>query len=327
MNIKVAALASVAKSNNREIFNETTRGLDLRHPEFSLEAFEQIGNEYRLVISDGAVIFGLAAEMDNPEARVIRIEDLGVKKSFVSAHSQLLRYGSDGFVPGFHPVPQNERGTLQTLIGYVRNNYAGVDFGAIPEDGKWYPVVSMPVAGGEDRVVVGRKPIDSHKQDKQDALDLLIDGNVFIANWPKGNNTVGEQLVTWLATVLGNTQAVLDGDDELVAIYNTRYMEAKVSNQLNSQARDILKGKSAAELDEIAAAKSQTLVFATVGGAELVLKTLGDGSPVRFFDANGRYKGEQVWSPKSAYAVQRMEEASKKGWLAQVLYDTATIGA
>jgi len=280
MNTKVAALASVTTVATKEIFNETTRGLDLRHPEFSLDAFEQVGNEYRLVINDGAVVFGLAAEMNNPEARVIRIEDLGDKKGYISAHSQLLRYGSEGFVPGFHPVPQSDRGALQTLIGYVRNNYAGMDFGAIPSDGQWYPVVSMPAAGGADQVAVGRKPVDRYKQNKQDALDLLIAGNVFVANWPKGNNKVGEQLVTWLATVLGNTKAILENDVEAIAIYNTRYQEARVNNQLNSQAHDVLKGKTAAELDVIAAEKSQTLVFTTVDGTELVLKT-ADGRSIQ----------------------------------------------
>ena len=326
MNTNVKALASLSAQNDTVVFNNTTQGIDLRHPEFSLESFEQKGNGFRLVIDNGMVVFGRTDAMDSSEAIVKRLDSLTEKQAFISAHSQLMRYGAEGYVPGFHPLPERDSKMLTTKIGYVRSNYAGSDFGFIPEDGLWYAVVSQPVAGSAQEVItVSKKAEDNYTQAKHNALDLLIDGIVFVANYPKGETERGEQLVTWLATVLGNTKAILENDEEAIAIYRTRYQERVIDRQLNRKAANTLRGKSDAELAQHAKEVSDELIMATLDGGEIIISDLGNGSPVRFYTSNGRYKGQQVWNPASAYAVQKIQEAAKMGWVAQVLFDTASV--
>ena len=326
MNTNINALISRTAQNDTVIFNDTTSGLDLRHPEFSLEAFEQKGNGMRLVIKDGLVVFGKESSMDSDKAVVKFLEDLSEKQDFISAASQLMRYGFEGFVPGFHPAPARESNKLNTKLGVVKSNYAGNDFGFIPEDGQWYAVVSAPVAGSKEEVVkVSAKAEDYFTQTKNEAIDLLIDGMVFAAYWPKGETTRGEQLVNWLATVLGHNQAVIDGDEGAQAIYRTRYNERVMDKNLGKKAANVLRGKSAEELAAFAKEQGAELILTTIDGGEIIVSELGTGSPIRFYGANGRYKGQQVWNPASAYSVQKIEEAAKMGWAAQVLFDTAAI--
>jgi len=323
MNTNVAALASIKTVNNTKIFNETTSGLDLAHPEFSLDAFEQKANGFRVVIEKGLVVMGLEAALSSEESEVLFVDSLDDKMVFVSALSDLLRYGAEGFVPGYHPAYIKEGSNrLVTTIGYIRSNYDGTDFGLVPEDGLWYPVVARPVAGQGTKLTVGKKALDFKSQGKHDATDLLVDGQVIAGYWPKGLNKNGEGIVKWLGIVLGHNQAIIDSDEELIAIHNTRYMEAVSDKKLNSKARVELRGKSDEELNVVAAAGTQELVMTTINGDALIFTELGSGSPVRFYNGSGRYQGQQTWNPENAYSVQKFQEAAKMGWAVQVLFDT-----
>ena len=325
MNTKINAVVRPNVEKETVVFNNTTEGLELGHPKFSLEAFEIKGNGMRLVIDNGLVVFGREDALANAENAAVFVDDLGQKMTFISAATQLMRYGFKGYVPGFHPLPERDSNRLTTKIGYVCDNYAGNDFGVIPAGG-WYPVIEKPVAGKQGKVVqVGKKALEQCAQDKHNAIDLLIDGKVIAGYWPKGNTERGEQIVTWLDTVIGHTQAILDNDEQLIAIYKTRYNERVTDRLLNWKAARNLRGLSEEELDVSAKVQVADLIMTTVDGDAIIMSEVGTGSSVRFYNASGRYQGQQTWVPTNAYSVQKFQEAAKMGWTAQVLFDTAAL--
>lgn len=323
--INVAALDSIKTDAQSEVFNQTTFGLDLRIKGFEKDGFEQIGNGFSLVYRDGVVAIGKVEALADPETKakgkLIGVKELGYdsfesRKQMVSGFSRLVRYGAEGFEVGFHPAGKGDREF--GVVGYARNNYKGMDL-QIPQDGNWHEVVTRPMPGQGSKSYCSNKELFWKAQIQHDAIDYALDGYVITMYWPQGFTDNGENMLDWLLVVLGHNQAILDGDEKLVAIYETRYNEGKMNGQLQEAARKVMAPLSKDERQETA---SQAVVMMTQDGREITLSDLSDGSLVRFVNSTGIHKGQQVWYNNNPYVAERFRQAAQRGLLAEVVFDS-----
>lgn len=298
-------------------FNESTFDLDLRFDSYSRDSFQQVNGEYALVIFNGGTVrVGKTEAMAAPTADKILRPRLSFtqKKLYLSAMNQALRYGTDGFVPGFQPKYNADEVKGFGVIGFVKDNFAGQDFGPIPNDGQWHEVIARPIVGtGEMKSFVTTDEVRYQTAQRKDALEFLAAGFILEIYLPAN-------LDDWMAVSVGWNQAVIDNDEGLQAIYQTHYNEAKFERQLNDKARKELSGLS--DEEKVEKANSGTLVVMSVDGNELNVRNLGDGSVIRLQDSRGNHKGQIVWNPANAYTVQKMREAAKNGMEVEVIFNT-----
>lgn len=320
MNINVPAMKKNASATTAK-FNETTHDLDLRHAGFNRDAFEQVGNGLRLVMKDGAIVFGLVDALDNEDAPVVRPKvSLRYQKAYVSGFCTLMRRGLDGYAPGYHPFDRdNQEGYVVT--GLVRQNYKGTEFN-VPEDGEWHEVVRKPVVG---HYVRGKSYADSvgsrYASIKHDAMDIILSGHVVLLYWPGVDAKKGSELNDWLSIMLGHNQAVLDGDDELVAIYEARKSESTERKKLNRKAAKTISQQRAEKKagKEVEATRPEDITMRLLNGEELNLSQLKPKSVVKLVDHKGRFKTSLIWNPGNEYAVESMKQAAYSGWKMQIL--------
>ena len=320
MNTNIPAFANANNTvSDKVVFNQSTNGLDLRIEGFSLDAFEQVGNGVRLVIKDRVVGLGTEAALEDPNSRVFRVQNLTQAKAAVSAFATLIQSKDpSSFKIGFHPRAGIDRDVFQFgEVGLVKSNYKGFDIADIPADNKWHGLMETPVAGGGTSYYIGKAVSSTYQQITHEMIDLIIDGFIIQAVWPEPKDSKMQGLSNFLAVTLGANDASLGDDEELKAIYATRYNEAVNAKKLDR--------KAAATLAQVepeqrkAVALQQDLVMVQTNGEELDVLSLSPGQLVRFEDRTGRHQGQRAWRPESPYCIQAFAEAAKMGMYVELL--------
>lgn len=313
------------KDSTKVTFDESTFELDLTHPAFNRESFVQDAGTYGFMMQGTRIMFGKVSSLETGDAQVYDIaynmsDAWKRQESAITAYKDVVTRPDD-YVVGLHKAGKEwlvsadysgditdltpDQDSIEMLLAQVER---------LPNDGEFYFVHKIASINGSLPVLrVSDKPLresgnGAYRTYAHQAIDHLLCGNIITFSW-KEDHSLNKKL----AIILGSVQAVIDGDEELQAIYRQHYASAIVRKQANrAAAREIAQTKAANETVDY----SDIVVMDKVSGNEIVVNSL-DACVLAFVDDTGRVKTTLRFNPENVYDLGTVQRLASKGWEVQ----------
>ena len=321
-----SAIATILKSRNqvqttaRQAFTESTFELDLTHPDFNREDFVLDADDYVFRMAGRDIMFGSLEAWTNDNVAIYDIfsgmEDAMTRQlQAVTALKKVIET-PENYVIGLHKkgsgwvVSRSYQGGITALTPNAEAASAlFAQLEKLPADpvGEiFYPVHMLPgLAGGPSVMRVSNKPLFTKAERYTHfAIDQLLSGNMIHFNWkPELDQN------KWLAVVLGSIQAIVDGDEDLQAIYRQNYDNAVTQKQVNYAAYKDVKARQ--EAGEVIVSSEITAMDGE--GNEINLVTFGK-AVLSFRDQHGRVRASLVFDPANPVSCRTAEKYLERGY-------------